>query len=591
MARNKYDVDERLESPFSFKHLKRSGVYIKHYADKMTFAFLINTLGIILALFTPKLTQQIMDVAVPNKDVRQVLFYSLLVTLALAGQTLMTTIRSRIMTQVGQGIIYEIRTDLFRKLQELPFSYYDNRPHGKILVRVVQYVNNVADMLSNGIINFLLDFLNLIFIACFMFAMHAGLSMIIVAGLPFLVIIVFSIKPRQRRAWQQVSNKNSNLNAYLQETITGMKVTQIFNREKVNQGIFDNLCEGSRKTWLTAAYISNLVWVSVDNISTIVLALVYVVGMLRYSGTVTFGILWAMGNYATRFWQPITNLSNIYNNFINTIAYLERIFETMDEPVEIHDVPNAIEMPKIKGDVEFKDVVFAYEKDSPDVLKGLSFKVKAGQSVAIVGPTGAGKTTIVNLISRFYNLKSGQVLIDGQDISQVTLHSLRSQMGIMLQDTFIFSGSIADNVRYGKLDATQEEIEQACKTVSAHDFIVHTANGYQTEVRERGSSLSQGQRQLLSFARTLISDPKVLVLDEATSAIDAKTELLVQQGINQLLKGRTSFIIAHRLSTIKNCDIIMYIANGGIVEQGNHQELMAKKGEYYKLYTSQLKDM
>ena len=415
--------------------------------------------------------------------------------------------------------------------------------------------------------------------------------MIIVAGLPFLVIIVFSIKPRQRRAWQQVSNKNSNLNAYLQETITGMKVTQIFNREKVNQGIFDNLCEGSRKTWLTAAYISNLVWVSVDNISTIVLALVYVVGMLRYSGTVTFGILWAMGNYATRFWQPITNLSNIYNNFINTIAYLERIFETMDEPVEIHDVPNAIEMPKIKGDVEFKDVVFAYEKDSPDVLKGLSFKVKAGQSVAIVGPTGAGKTTIVNLISRFYNLKSGQVLIDGQDISQVTLRSLRSQMGIMLQDTFIFSGSIADNVRYGKLDATQEEIEQACKTVSAHDFIVHTANGYQTEVRERGSSLSQGQRQLLSFARTLISDPKVLVLDEATSAIDAKTELLVQQGINQLLKGRTSFIIAHRLSTIKNCDIIMYIANGGIVEQGNHQELMAKKGEYYKLYTSQLKDM
>ena len=591
MARNKYDVDERLESPFSFKHLKRSGVYIKHYADKMTFAFLINTLGIILALFTPKLTQQIMDVAVPNKDVRQVLFYSLLVTLALAGQTLMTTIRSRIMTQVGQGIIYEIRTDLFRKLQELPFSYYDNRPHGKILVRVVQYVNNVADMLSNGIINFLLDFLNLIFIACFMFAMHAGLSMIIVAGLPFLVIIVFSIKPRQRRAWQQVSNKNSNLNAYLQETITGMKVTQIFNREKVNQGIFDNLCEGSRKTWLTAAYISNLVWVSVDNISTIVLALVYVVGMLRYSGTVTFGILWAMGNYATRFWQPITNLSNIYNNFINTIAYLERIFETMDEPVEIHDVPNAIEMPKIKGDVEFKNVVFAYEKDSPDVLKGLSFKVKAGQSVAIVGPTGAGKTTIVNLISRFYNLKSGQVLIDGQDISQVTLHSLRSQMGIMLQDTFIFSGTIADNVRYGKLDATQEEIEQACKTVSAHDFIVHTANGYQTEVRERGSSLSQGQRQLLSFARTLISDPKVLVLDEATSAIDAKTELLVQQGINQLLKGRTSFIIAHRLSTIKNCDIIMYIANGGIVEQGNHQELMAKKGEYYKLYTSQLKDM
>lgn len=591
MARNKYDVDERLEAPFSFQHLKRSGVYIKHYANKMIFAFIINTIGILLSLLTPMLTQQIMDVFVPKKDVRGVIFFAVLVTLALAGQTFMTTIRSRVMTKVGQGIIYEIRTDLFLKLQELPFSYYDNRPHGKILVRVVQYVNNVSDMLSNGIINFILDLLNLVFIACFMFAMHAGLSLIIISGLPVLIVIIFSIKPRQRRAWQMVSNKNSNLNAYLQETITGMKVTQIFNREEVNQGIFTRLCEGSRAAWVRAAAISNLVWVSVDNISTIVLALVCVAGVLVYSDTMTFGILWAMSRYSSRFWQPITNLSNIYNNFLNTIAYLERIFETMDEPVEIHDVPGAVEMPRIQGDVEFKDVVFSYEKDSPNVLKGLSFKVKAGQSVAIVGPTGAGKTTIVNLISRFYNLKSGQVLIDGQDISKVTLHSLRSQMGIMLQDTFIFSGTIADNVRYGKLDATQEEIEEACKTVSAHDFIVHSANGYQTEVRERGSSLSQGQRQLLSFARTLISDPKVLVLDEATSAIDAKTEQLVQQGINELLKGRTSFIIAHRLSTIKSCDIIMYIANGGIVEQGNHEELMAKKGEYYRLYTSQIRDM
>ncbi len=591
MARNKYDVDERLETPFSFQHLKRSGVYIKHYSGKMIFAFLINTIGILLSLLTPMLTQQIMDVFVPEKNVRGVIFFAVLVMLALAGQTFMTTIRSRIMTKVGQGIIYEIRTDLFLKLQQLPFSYYDNRPHGKILVRVVQYVNNVSDMLSNGIINFILDLLNLIFIACFMFAMHAGLALIIVSGLPVLAVIIFSIKPRQRRAWQTVSNKNSNLNAYLQETITGMKVTQIFNREEVNQGIFTRLCEGSRASWVRAAAISNLVWVSVDNISTIVLALVCVVGVLVYSNSITFGILWAMSRYSSRFWQPITNLSNIYNNFLNTIAYLERIFETMDEPVEIHDVPDAVEMPKIKGDVEFKDVVFAYEKDSPDVLKGLSFQVKAGQSVAIVGPTGAGKTTIVNLISRFYNLKSGQVLIDGQDISKVTLHSLRSQMGIMLQDTFIFSGTIADNVRYGKLDATQEEIEAACKTVSAHDFIVHSANGYQTEVRERGSSLSQGQRQLLSFARTLISDPKILVLDEATSAIDAKTEQLVQQGINELLKGRTSFIIAHRLSTIKSCDIIMYIADGRIVEQGNHQELMAKKGEYYRLYTSQIREM
>ncbi len=322
MARNKYDVDERLETPFSFQHLKRSGVYIKHYSGKMIFAFLINTIGILLSLLTPMLTQQIMDVFVPEKNVRGVIFFAVLVMLALAGQTFMTTIRSRIMTKVGQGIIYEIRTDLFLKLQQLPFSYYDNRPHGKILVRVVQYVNNVSDMLSNGIINFILDLLNLIFIACFMFAMHAGLALIIVSGLPVLAVIIFSIKPRQRRAWQTVSNKNSNLNAYLQETITGMKVTQIFNREEVNQGIFTRLCEGSRASWVRAAAISNLVWVSVDNISTIVLALVCVVGVLVYSNSITFGILWAMSRYSSRFWQPITNLSNIYNNFLNTIPYL-----------------------------------------------------------------------------------------------------------------------------------------------------------------------------------------------------------------------------------------------------------------------------
>lgn len=591
MARNKFDVDEKLETPFSMEHLKRSGVYIKRYTGKMVLAFVLNTIGILVALVTPMLTQMIMDESVPNRDIKQLLFFGALIALAMLTQTIMTTLRSRIMTRVGQGIIFEIRRDLFAKLQILPFSYYDNRPHGKILVRVVQYVNNVSDMLSNGIINFILDLLNLIFIACFMFSMHAQLALIIFAGLPVLMVIIFSIKPQQRRAWQSVSNKNSNLNAYLQETITGMKVTQIFTREEVNQGIFHKLCVNSRKAWMKATYISNLVWFSTNNISAIVLGLVYAVGLTVYPTTVTFGVLWAMGNYASRFWQPITNLSNLYNSFINTIAYLERIFETMDEPVEIEDAPNAYELPRITGEVEFKDVVFSYEEDSPKVLNHLSFHVQPGQSIAIVGPTGAGKTTIVNLLSRFYNLNSGQVLVDGHDISQVTLKSLRSQMGIMLQDTFIFSGTIADNVRYGKLDAVQPEIESACKTVSAHDFITDMEAGYETEVNERGSRLSQGQRQLLSFARTLISDPKILVLDEATSAIDAKTEVLVQNGINQLLKGRTSFIIAHRLSTIRNCDKIMYVANGGIVECGSHNELMEKKGEYYKLYTAQLQEV
>ena len=280
------------------------------------------------------------------------------------------------------------------------------------------------------------------------------------------------------------------------------------------------------------------------------------------------------------------NLSNLYNTFINTIAYLERIFETMDEPVTVTDKENATEMPEIKGDVTFDHVTFGYE-EGINILENLSFDVKAGQSIALVGPTGAGKTTIVNLISRFYNLNGGRLLIDGIDISDVTLKSLRSQMGIMLQDSVIFSGSIRDNIRYGRLDATNEEIEAACKVVGADEFINEMPDGYDTFVKERGSSLSQGQRQMIAFARTILADPKILVLDEATSSIDAKTERYIQHGIDHLLKGRTSFIIAHRLSTIKSCDKIMYISDKGIAESGTHDELMAKKGLYYKLCMAQ----
>ena len=298
----------------------------------------------------------------------------------------------------------------------------------------------------------------------------------------------------------------------------------------------------------------------------------------------------AISSYASYFWQPIMNLGNIFNNFINNIAYLERIFETMDEPVTVKDAENAVKMPEIRGEVTFDHVNFSYD-ESKQILKDVSFTVKPGESVALVGPTGAGKSTIVNLISRFYNVNGGRVLIDGQDISQVTIHSLREQMGIMMQDSFIFSGDIEDNIRYGKLDATREEIVNASKTVCADEFISKMLDGYQTEVRERGSMLSQGQKQLISFARTLLSDPAILILDEATSSIDVQTEKALQTGLNAMLKGRTSFIIAHRLSTIRNCDKIMYIDNGGIMESGTHDELMAKKGYYYKLYTAQLDEV
>jgi len=587
MARNRYDVDEVLETPFDFAHLKRSFVYIKKYKGKMITALVLSVFAAISGLLGPLITQYALDNTIPQKNMGQLVLLTLAFIGTIAVSITFSTIRSRIMTVVGQDIIFDIRTDLFKHLQELPFEYYDNRPHGKILIRVVNYVNSVSDMLSNGIINVILECLNMLFIMIFMFFVNVKLSLVVLSGLPIFAVIMMMIKKRQRKAWQDVSNKSSNLNAYLQENITGARVTQIFTREEENAEIFDRLSEKYRKSWINAVKYSNLVWPATDNVSTLVRAAIFVVGLLVLTpAAVSLGTIVAMTSYASSFWQPIMNLSNIFNNFINNIAYLERIFETLDEPATIADKPNAQDIGDITGEVKFDDVTFSYEQGKT-VLEHISFDVKPGESVALVGPTGAGKSTVVSLLSRFYDLDSGKITIDGKDISQATLHSLRSQMGIMLQDSFIFSGTIYDNIRYGRLDATEEEIREAAKIVCADEFISEMKDGYMTEVNERGSKLSGGQKQLISFARTLLSDPKILVLDEATSSIDARTEKLLQQGLQRLLVGRTSFIIAHRLSTIKNCDKIMYIDNKGIAECGTHDQLIAKKGEYYKLYTAQ----
>ena len=590
MARNRYDVDEVLETPFDFAHLKRSFVYIKKYKGKMITALVLSVFAAISGLLGPLITQYALDNTIPQKNMGQLVLLTLAFVGTIAVSITFSTIRSRIMTVVGQDIIFDIRTDLFKHLQELPFEYYDNRPHGKILIRVVNYVNSVSDMLSNGIINVILECLNMLFIMIFMFFVNVKLSLVVLSGLPIFAVIMMMIKKRQRKAWQDVSNKSSNLNAYLQENITGARVTQIFTREEENAQIFDRLSEKYRKSWINAVKYSNLVWPATDNVSTLVRAAIFVVGLLVLTpAAVSLGTIVAMTSYASSFWQPIMNLSNIFNNFINNIAYLERIFETLDEPATIADKPNAQDIGDITGEVKFDDVTFSYEQGKT-VLEHISFDVKPGESVALVGPTGAGKSTVVSLLSRFYDLDSGKITIDGKDISQATLHSLRSQMGIMLQDSFIFSGTIYDNIRYGRLDATEEEIREAAKIVCADEFISEMKDGYMTEVNERGSKLSGGQKQLISFARTLLSDPKILVLDEATSSIDARTEKLLQQGLQRLLVGRTSFIIAHRLSTIKNCDKIMYIDNKGIAECGTHDQLIAKKGEYYKLYTAQHMD-
>ncbi len=586
MARNRFDVDEELESPFNLENLKKVMVYVARYKWLMISALVLSAVGSVVGLTGPMLIQQAMDIAIPNEDVQLLLRLGGLLAVTILVNIGFNALRTVIVAKVGQNIVYDLRKDLFDHLQDLPFSYYDNRPHGKILVRVVHYVNSVSDALSNGILNFIIEIINVVFIIVFMFQVSPPLAGVTVAGLPVVAFFIFLIKPKQRRAWQAVSNKNSNVNAFAQESIEGAKVTQAFDRQTENLKIFDRVMGERRHAWMGAVYISNTVWVVTETVSQVVFSLVYIAGAYWFNPMASFGVLLAMGTYASRFWQPIINLANLYNTFINAIAYLERVLETINEPAVIEDKPGAEELPPITGKVEFEHVTFGYEPGQT-ILNDVSFTANPGESIAIVGPTGAGKTTIVNLISRFYNIDEGRVLIDGHSVMDVTLHSLRSQMGIMLQDSFIFSGTIADNIRYGRLDATEAEIEEAARTLHADEFIKRMPFGFQEEVKERGGGLSQGQKQLIAFARTLLADPKILVLDEATSSIDTATEKLVQEGINTLMKGRTSFIIAHRLSTIKSCSRIMYVAQGKILESGTHEELMEKKGHYYNLYMAQ----
>ena len=589
MARNKYDVDEVLEDKFDVNQLKRLLAYLIPYRKRFVSVGFMMLSASAFTMLIPQFFQKVMDVCIPNKDMKGIAFYSFLTLLAAFYSAFSLRYKIKYTNQIGQQIIHDMRYDIFEHLQELPFSYYDDRPHGKIQVRVVNYVNSISDLLSNGILNTITDLCNLVFIIVFMLILNVRLTLVCLCGLPILAIVIVVIKKKQRTAWQVQSNKQSNLNAYIAESINGIRVTQSFVREDVNSGIFNNLSGSYRKSWMRAVMFNFTMGPSIDIISIITTAAIYVLGvnwMINGETGITVGVLVAFTAYIGRFWAPINTLAGFYNSLLTAISYLERIFETIDEPVVVKDREDAVEMPPIHGDVAFDHVTFSYEPGVP-ILKDVSFHANQGQSFAVVGPTGAGKTTLVNLLSRFYNVDSGRILIDGVDIAGVTIRSLRKQMGVMMQDSFIFSGTIMDNIRYGNFSATDEEVIRAAKTVCAHDFIMEMENGYQTQVNERGSRLSAGQRQLISFARALLADPKILILDEATSSIDTETEIILQKGLNELLKGRTSFIIAHRLSTIKNSSCIMYVDKGTILEKGTHDELMAQKGEYYRLYMSQ----
>ncbi|EGO8851699.1 ABC transporter ATP-binding protein [Enterococcus faecalis] len=586
MARNTFDVDETLEKEFNWSHYKRLGAYIKPYKKAVFKTLFVIILANLASMLGPYFTKIAIDQVIPQKNLSLLLILGAIFLFSLVIIGWCMRYRIYAITEIGQDILKDMRFSIFEHLQKLPFSYFDSRPHGKILIRVVNYINTLSDLLSNGLINLISDLFNVIITLIFMLFIDVKLTLYSLLLLPVLFVMVLFIQGKQRKAYQELSNKQSNLNAYIHESISGIKITQSFAREDENFQIFNEVSEEYRQSFMKAVRVQYLLWPAVQNISVITTCFIYFVGIRQLGVSVTTGTLIAFIGYINNFWNPVINIGNFYNSLITATAYLERIFETMDVVPEIQDAPHAIELPPIKGTVDFQHVYFRYE-EGKNILTDVSFHIEPGQTIALVGPTGAGKTTIINLLSRFYDVNEGAVKIDGYDVRDVTLRSLRKQMGVMLQDTFIFSGTIIENIRYGNLAATEEEVIQAAKIVRAHDFIKDLKDGYETVVEERGSTLSTGQRQLISFARALLADPKILILDEATSSIDTKTEELLQEGLQQLLKGRTSFIIAHRLSTIKNSDKIFYIDGGRIVEEGSHDQLMAKHALYHHLYQSQ----
>ncbi|MFR9239234.1 MAG: ABC transporter ATP-binding protein [Clostridium baratii] len=587
MGRNKYDVDESLETGFNIEHLKRLGGYMSPYKKKIISSILLMMLSSCISLIGPILVKKAIDDLIPNNNILGLFLVSVLYVIIFVVIAIIMKHRMFAMGEVGQNVLVDIRYDLFKNLQNVPFDYFDNRPHGKILVRVVNYINSLSDILSNGFVNLIADMVTLVITVGFMFYLNVKLTLITLIGIPVLMIVMFSIKNAQRKAHQKVSAKQSNLNAYVHESINGIRVTQAFARKEENMAVYKEVCLECSDSWMKAVRLNFLVWPSIETVAILSVSAIYISGIILLDGSVSLGLLTAFISYVWIFWFPITNIGNFYNTLINAMAYLERIFEAMDE-VQETDKVDAIDIGDIKGNVKFNNVNFQYEEGHP-ILENINMDIKMGEKIALVGPTGAGKTTIVNLLSRFYKVTDGEVLIDNINVNDVKGRSLRREIGVMMQDPFIFSGTIIDNIRYGNLDATDEEVIRAAKIVKAHDFIIDFEDGYNTVINEHGSSLSAGQRQLISFARVLLLNPKILILDEATSSIDTETEQLLQEGLEQLLEGRTSFVIAHRLSTIVNSDKIMFIGDKKILECGSHNELMKERGRYYNLYKSQFR--
>ncbi len=591
MSVNAVKEDEYIKAVGKKTTLLRLFRYMLDYKAPIAVVLFIMMITVAISIINPLIIERAVDVNIANKDFNGLLLLGSFAFTINIIFVLLVKLRMYLMARISNKVLLTIRQELYTHIQKLSFSFFDSRPTGKILARIIGDVNSLKDVLSDSVTTLIPDFITICAVVTIMLIINWKLALASLITLPFMMFGLWFIQTRSHIRWQIHRKKSSNLNAFIHEDLSGMRVIQSFTAEEETEETFKQLLKEHRDSFVSAVVLNDAFGSVIDiswGIGTFSMYFAAVKLLGIDAGDV--GTLMAFAMYITMFWHPIMNLSNFYNKLITNITGAERIFDILDTKPEITDSDTVKELPKIMGEVCFDHVSFSYDEDSK-VLNDVSFCIKPGETIALVGPTGAGKTTIVNLISRFYDVQEGDIYIDGFNIKEVSIESLRQQMGIMTQDNFLFSGTIADNIRYGKLNATDEEIIAAAKAVNAHDFIMKLENGYETELKERGAGLSIGQRQLLAFARTMVSMPKILILDEATSSIDTHTELLVQQGIETLLKGRTSFVIAHRLSTIRKADRIFVIDDGRIQEEGSSDELLAKKGLYYNLYISQFKNL
>lgn len=587
MSINSATVDEKKTNVSKKDTFLRLMKYLGKYRIKMALVITIMILASVITVELPSLIEHAIDVDIANKDkVGLIKTVSICVSLSLIW-SIFLYVRVRIMAKISNSVVQDIRSEAFAHLQTLGLYYFDSRPTGKILSRLIGDITALKDMLKQMVISIIPNVCFFIIITIVMIAKNPVFSLSAFIALPILAFGTVTMMHKAYKFWQDFRQKESNVNAYSHETFSGIRVVQSYQSEGQMKEEFDKINKEGRACFIGAVKRSDSIGAIIDISQGIGYLFLYffAIKVLKINAT-NVGSLIAYATYLGLFWQPIRQMANVYNQFGNQIAGAERVFEILDTPPTLVESTEAIELKDVKGEVEFKNVSFAYPDDlETKVLENVSFKVKGGQTIALVGPTGAGKTTIVNLICRFYDCISGKIFIDGKDISEISFSSLRKNVTVMTQDSYLFSGTIKDNLIYGAPDVTDEQIQNACKLLGAEDFILKSEKGYDTEIS--GTSLSQGEKQLLALARTLLCNPSILILDEATSAIDTHTELLVQRGIKILTQGRTSFVVAHRLSTIKNADCIMVIDHKGIQEAGTHQELLKKNGQYAALYNAQ----